>query len=434
MRLQAYKDYKATNDEWLGDVPKHWNTKRLKMSAGLKDRKVQADPDEPMPYIGLENIESWTGRLLPIDNTVIPAGTANAFNKKHTLFGKLRPYLAKACNPKFDGLCSTELLVLQSVDLDRANLLYSLLSDGFIKLVDSSTFGSKMPRANWDFIGNCVVPIPPRNEQLAIADFLDRETARLDTLVKRKRELIEKLREKRTALISRTVTRGLNPNVKLKSSGVEWLGDVPEHWESGNLRRYALMRTGHTPSRNVSEYWEDCTIPWFTLADVWQLRDDRNRYLGETKEKISELGLANSAADLLPAGTVIFSRTASIGFSGIMPRPMATTQDFWNWICGPKLKPEYLLFLFRAMKQEFERLTSGSTHKTIYQPDAASLRICVPPIEEQDAIANYLDLETAKLDRLMEKVEAAIEKLQEYRTALITAAVTGKIDVRNCHG
>jgi len=93
------------------------------------------------------------------------------------------------------------------------------------------------------------------------------------------------------------------------------------------------------------------------------------------------LGLANSAAELLPAGTVIFSRTASIGFSGIMPCPMATTQDFWNWICGPKLIPEYLLFLFRAMTQKFAEITNGSTHKTIYQPIAAGLEICVPPIQ-----------------------------------------------------
>jgi type I restriction enzyme S subunit len=108
--------------------------------------------------------------------------------------------------------------------------------------------------------------------------------------------------------------------------------------------------------------------------------------LDETKEKISEAGLKNSAAELLPSGTVILSRTASVGFSGIMPVPMATTQDFWNWICGKKLTPEYLLLLFRSMKQDFTRLTMGSTHKTIYQPDAASFVVCVPPIPEQEAI------------------------------------------------
>jgi type I restriction enzyme S subunit len=161
---------------------------------------------------------------------------------------------------------------------------------------------------------------------------------------------------------------------------------------------------------------------------VWQLRDGTRIYIEETAEKISELGLANSAAELLPAGTVIFSRTASIGFSGIMPCPMATTQDFWNWICGPKLRPEYLLFLFRAMTQKFAEITNGSTHKTIYQPIAAGLEICVPPLAEQDAISAKLKTSMSAIDLVRSKVADSVDRLSEYRSALITAAVTGQIE------
>ncbi|RIL07827.1 MAG: hypothetical protein DCC71_01740 [Proteobacteria bacterium] len=195
------------------------------------------------------------------------------------------------------------------------------------------------------------------------------------------------------------------------------------------------MKTGHTPSRSEPEYWEDCEIPWFTLADVWQLREGRV-YLGETAEKISRLGLANSAAELLPAGTVVLSRTASVGFSGIMPAPMATSQDFWNWVPRSQILPEYLLYLFRAMTQVFQRLTMGSTHKTIYQPDAARLCICVPPPDEQRAIADFLDAQTAKIDALVAKKRALIEKLAEKRRALISRVVTSGIgDARNSlHG
>ncbi len=209
-----------------------------------------------------------------------------------------------------------------------------------------------------------------------------------------------------------------------KASGVEWLGEVPEHWEVGNIRRFAMMRTGHTPSRTEGAYWEDCEIPWFTLKDIWQLRDGRQKLLGETAETISKLGLANSAAELLPTNTVVFSRTASVGFSGIMPRPMATSQDFWNWVCGPKLVPDYLLHTFRAMRGEFDRLMSGSTHKTIYQADAASLRIAVPSIDEQRSIAAFLDRETAKVDLLIGKKRELIERLAEKRQALISRTVT----------
>ncbi|NML19152.1 hypothetical protein HHL10_29720 [Azohydromonas sp. G-1-1-14] len=165
------------------------------------------------------------------------------------------------------------------------------------------------------------------------------------------------------AVVTQAVTKGIAANVLLRASCVPWVNRIPAHWDSGNIRRFAAMKTGHTPSRAEPEYWEGCDIPWFTLADVWQIRDESITYLGDTKEKISGLGLANSAAELLPAGTVVLSRTASVGYSGVMPVAMATSQDFWNWVPGERLVSEYLLLQFRAMRQEFERLTMGSLIK-----------------------------------------------------------------------
>ena len=246
MKHVRYPRYKPSGVEWLEEVPEYWEVKRLKQIATLCNVKADAGYDNPVPYVGLENIESWTGHLLPIDTETVPTGIANTFEAGCTLFGKLRPYLAKACNVAFSGLCSSELLVLRSFELDQRYLLYALLTDGFIRLVDSSTYGAKMPRAEWEFIGNCRLPVPPQSEQTSIADFLDRETAKLDTLIAKKRELIEKLKEKRNALISRTVTRGLPPDAaraagldshpRLKASGVAWLGEVPEHWGVRSLR------------------------------------------------------------------------------------------------------------------------------------------------------------------------------------------------------
>ena len=218
---------------------------------------------------------------------------------------------------------------------------------------------------------NAFIALPPLDTQRRIARFLDEKTARIDGLIEKKRALLDRLAEKRQALITRRRHQGPEPRRPMKPTGIDWLGDIPGHWETGNIRRYAQMRTGHTPSRLHPEYWDNCTIPWYTLADVWQLRDGTRWYLNETAEKISEIGLASSAAELLPAGTVVFSRTASVGYSGIMPQEMATSQDFWNWVCGPRLIPEYLLLLFRSMTQKFEESTSGSTHMTIYQGIAA---------------------------------------------------------------
>ncbi|MGO3319087.1 MAG: restriction endonuclease subunit S [Microbacterium gubbeenense] len=213
----------------------------------------------------------------------------------------------------------------------------------------------------------------------------------------------------------------------MKDSGVEWLGEIPHEWEVGNIRRFAAMRTGHTPSRQHPEYWRECDTGWFTLADVWQLREGR-KYLGETSERVSKVGIRNSAAELLPAGTVVLSRTASVGFSGIMPEPMATSQDFWNWVPGDKLAPEYLWYQFLAMKPDFERLMMGSTHNTIYKSDAASIVIAAPPLAEQRAIADYLDRETAQIDEFIAENERFIELLTERRAAVIAHAVTKGLD------
>ena len=217
----------------------------------------------------------------------------------------------------------------------------------------------------------------------------------------------------------------------MKDSGVEWLGEVPAHWRVGKIQSFARRESGHTPSRQHPEYWENCTIPWFSLADVWQLRTGNVKYVHETNELVSELGLANSSARLLPAGTVMLSRTASVGYSAIMGCAMATTQDFINWVCKPELMPEFLLYVLRGMRSEFDRLMMGSTHQTIYMPDVAKLMMGLPSRQEQAGIVSFIDAETARLDALTAEATRAIALLKERRTALISAAVTGKIDVRN---
>jgi type I restriction enzyme S subunit len=214
----------------------------------------------------------------------------------------------------------------------------------------------------------------------------------------------------------------------MKESGAEWIGEIPEHWSCARTRLVARLESGHTPSRNHPEYWVNCNKPWFTLADVWQLRDGSQKYVYDTKELVSELGLANSSARLLPKDTVILSRTASVGFSAIMGVPMATTQDFVNWVCGPRIIPTFLLWVFRGMKQEFERLMMGSTHKTIYMPDAEQFSTPLPPLPEQRAIAEFLDRKTAQIDAVVAKKRRLIERLQEKRQALISHAVTKGLD------
>ena len=187
---------------------------------------------------------------------------------------------------------------------------------------------------------------------------------------------------------------------------------------------YARTGSGHTPSRSVEEYWEDCDIPWVTTADVKHLRDGSRQVLEDTEFHVSELGLANSAARVHEPGTVVLSRTASVGFSAIMGRPMATSQDFVTWTPGAELDPRYLLWVLRSMKGsgDFDRLMYGSTHKTIYVPDLQQLRGPLPPLAVQRRIAGYLDAETARLDAILSRNRRLKDLLRERWHSLVTEA------------
>jgi len=172
MSRRPYPEYKPSGVEWLGHVPEHWEARRLKHSVDLINQKVDGSESE-LPYTGLEHIESWTGKRIAPNGEVASEGQANLYRRGDVLFGKLRPYLAKAHAADTDGICTGELLVFRPKAVQQKFLLDYLLNPDVISIVDSSTYGAKMPRANWDFIGNLPVLLPPRAEQHAIATFLD---------------------------------------------------------------------------------------------------------------------------------------------------------------------------------------------------------------------------------------------------------------------
>lgn len=309
-------------------------------------------------------------------------------------------------------------------------LQYYMQSKPFEVTIDLVTQGAAQRVLNLSDLREFIIPCPPISEQDRLVRFLDRRVGGLSVLVAKIEKSLQLLREKRCALIAHYVTKGLEQTTKMKESSVSWIGKIPQHWRVARIRHVAKLESGHTPSRQHSEYWvpSECNIPWVSLADVWQIRDGRQEFIKETSECISTKGLMNSAARLLPVNTVILSRTASVGFSGILGRPMATTQDFANWICTTALLPEYLLYVFRAMANDFARLTMGSTHKTVYMPDIADLKMPLPPLGEQREIVKNIRSEIRQLDSILDKIEKQKECLGEYRQALITAAVTGQID------
>jgi len=448
MSFPRYPNYKDSGVEWLGEIPETWSPTRLRflLRDGYEGMKIGPFGSQ----LTSEMIEECGEYKVYGQENII----ANNFVRGSRYIGceKYRELSVYEINP--GDLLITMMGTSGRCDVAPTNIARGIMDSHLLRmrlttaartdfvrlLIDEAAYvgtqiqlagkGSIMHGLNSSIVKNLLLLLPPIDEQTQIAAFLDRETAKIDELVAEQRRLMELLKEKRQAVISDAVTKGLNPDAPMKPSGIEWLGDVPEKWTVIQIRQAAKLESGHTPSRQHPEYWENCTVPWITLADVWQIRDAKAEYVFDTKEKVSELGLANSSARRLPKGTVILSRTASVGFSGIMGTDMATTQDFANWMCGPRLQPEFLLYVLRAMVGEFRRLMMGSTHNTIYMPDIKSLRFALPSLDQQIEIVEHVRAITREFDALTAEAQRVIDRLQERRTALISAAVTGQIDVR----
>lgn len=440
-----YPEYKDSGVDWLAEVPAHWEVSEVRYVSEVRASNVDKKSVDSESEVRLCNYtDVYYNDFITDQINFMPATATDAQIEKFTL--EQGDVLLTKDSEASDDIANAAYVAADMPGVLCGYHLAHLRPAGstsglYLKWFFDSTFAQSMAgiRSNgltrvglkMSSLGSIPIPLPNSSEQRAIAEFLRTETSRIDRLVVEQHHLIALLEEKRQAVISHAVTTGLNPDAPMKSSGVEWLGEVPAHWEVSPVRLVARLESGHTPSRSRPEYWQDCTVPWFSLSDIWQVRKEGRMYISETKEQVSEIGLANSAARKLPAGTVMLSRTASVGFPAIMKREMATTQDFANWVCGEQILPEYLYFCFRAMSQEFERLRYGSTHNTIYMPDIRKLRVGLPPIDEQVKIVDYILQSDAKLRELIQEAEGAIELLKLRRSSLISEAVTGKIDVRD---
>jgi type I restriction enzyme S subunit len=274
----------------------------------------------------------------------------------------------------------------------------------------------------------CKLRLPSVGEQERIANFLDEQTARIDALIAEKKRLAEAVAEFRASRMRELVCHGLSPSSSTETH-VTWLGHISSEWEVARIKHVARLESGHTPDKKVPAYWEDCDIPWVSLNDTAQLLTVD--YISETAFSVNKLGIENSSARLLPPGTVFFSRDATIGRCGIASRTMACSQHFIGWVCGPKVLPEYLLFVLRSMTDELDRMTMGATLKTIGMDDVKRLWIPLPPIAEQHLIVEQIRAMRERTSALEGVARAFLIRLAEYRASLISAAVTGQLDINS---
>ena len=438
MSLPRYPEYKDSGVEWLGTVPAHWDAWKIRHAFGKVGSGTTPPSDASEWYLGGTIPWVTTGELR---ETVVKE------TAKYITQAAVEKFSALRLHPKgslaiamygatigrlgilgVDATTNQACCVLSSPQELTVRFVFYWLLGFKQQIIDLYASGGGQPNISQETISSLRIPAPNMEEQAAIATFLDHETGKIDALIAEQEKLIALLAEKRQATISHAVTKGLNPDVPMKDSGVAWLGEVPAHWAVKKMKWVAEMESGHTPDKKVPAYWDEGDIPWVSLNDTGFLKD--NDYISETAYNVTQQGIENSSARLLPPRVVVFSRDATIGRCAITTRPMAVSQHFIAWVCGDSIVPEYLLLRLRSMTQELDRLTSGATLKTIGMPDVRTLVTPVPPLEEQRAIIDFISSASEKLDALSAEAQCAAELLKERRVALISAAVTGKIDVR----
>lgn len=425
--MRPYPSYKDSGVPWLGDIPTHWVLGRLKSYVANVIESTSERRDSDL-YIALEHVESWTGRVKRVGPDVVFDSQVKRFLAGDILFGKLRPYLAKVTRPTDDGVCVGEFLVLRlrTHALTATYAEHLLRSKPIIDAVNSNTFGAKMPRADWGFVGGMLVPLPPLPEQRAIVRYLDYVDRRIRRYIRAKQKLLKLLEEQKQALIAQAVTRGLDPNVRLKPSGVEWLGDVPEHWEVIAIRqKWEVVDCKHL---TVPFYDDGIPLASVREAQSFELSfDTAKRTTHEWYEVLIEGGRRPMPGDL------IYCRNVSVGAAAFVTtdQPFAMGQDVCL-IRSAKENQRWLNYYLRspAMAAQLEALLVGSTFRRINVADIKALRAAVPPRREQDLIATFLDSQRTACGAAADAHQREITLLQEYRTRLIADVVTGKLDVR----
>ena len=436
--MSHYKPYPAYKDsgvEWIGQIPDHWETLRIKRGALLRNERRNDSP-EGWPYVGLEDVEPESGRYAPTPGASrqFDDSMVGVFRARDVLYGKLRPYLRKAIVAEEEGICSTEFLVLSAERAKAAWLHRWLLTPEVTQQIEAGCEGAKMPRADWEHVGSIPMPLPPSEEQSTITAALDRETAHIDALIAKKTRFIELLKEKRQALITHAVTKGLDPNVKMKDSGVEWIGEVPEQWGIKRLKWVLSRRI----EKNDPIQTQD--ILSLTIAQgVVPLADKEGVGGNLPKDDLSAYDIAR------PGDLVINSMNVIVGAVGLSryfgaispvyyamyPTLNTTSIDYYHYLFRSSQFQESLAVLgdgILVKKSESSGKLNTIRLKISYETLGDQL-IPVPPPREQAALAATLDRATSRIDLLAKTTGRSISLLRERRSALITAAVTGKIDL-----
>lgn len=436
-RYQPYPKYKASGVEWLGEVPEHWKNKSIKYVASCNDDVLgeNTSPDFELEYVEISDVSYQKGieKFSKIKFSEAPSRARRKVIDGDVIVSTVRTYLraiSPVIKPSENTIVSTGFAVVRPHGVVPKYLGYVFLSEYLISKIIAHSTGVSYPAINSSELVSQKITIPTTSEQTAIANFLDIQTAKIDTLLAKQQRMIELLSEKRQALISHAVTKGLNPNVPMKDSGVAWLGDVPAHWTVKKAKfLFEFITSG---SRGWAEYYSDDGALFFRITNL-----TRNTI----EPKLESLQYVMVPSDTegerakIKKNDLLISITADLGSVCVATESIAGGYVSQHVsLCRPNnvvVSPRWLGYyiLSDIAKEQFYSSGYGGTKIQLSLEDIREIVVVQP--DEQTAIADYLDTQTAKIDTLISKTKQAIALLQERRNSLISAAVTGKIDVRN---
>lgn len=432
--LKPYPAYKDSGVEWIGDIPQGWDIIRLKFAASIVNARAEEKP-EHLRYLGLEHIEGGTGRLTDAPEPLQVTSIVGLYEADDVLFGKLRPYLMKVHLAEAPGCSSTEIVAFRSHSETSPRFLkYWLLSHGLISTTDILTFGSKMPRVAPEQLANLPFVAVPVSEQNAIAAFLDHETARIDALVREQELLLDDLVEKRRSTITAAVTAGIRPQLTQRTD-IPWMPLIPQHWKVIPLKHLLKsLDQGWSPEcENRQAEPGEWGVLKLSAVTSGRFLPEEHKTLPADEDPDPRLTLqagdvlvtrANTRS-LVGATALVAADQTMLMMSDLIYR-LRTIPDLYS--------PAFLTAVLQSAvgRAVIELNANGTSHSMVKIPQRVLLNmpVPVPPRQEQDEIIEHIDHVLAQINDLVAEVRANIEDMKLLRSTLITAATTGKIDVR----
>lgn len=412
-QFKAYPKYKDSGVKWLGEVPEHWTVTSLKKYGFFKSgagfsHEYQGNMCERIPFFKVNALSKSNKYLLNSDNYVSEDTAqklgAKIFPINSLFFAKVgAALLLERIRLNKEPCCIDNNMMAFVIknDLNYNFAFYLLSLIDFKYLVNSGA----VPSVNESQVSNFLVVIPFVSEQTQIANYLDRETAKIDALIAKQEKLIELLEEQRKSIISHAVTKGLDPNAPMKNSGIEWLGEVPAHWKLGRLKNIVSIKNG-LDYKGFEIEKSNKSYPVYGSGGIFTYS---SKYIYNQE-------------------SVLFGRKGTIN------KPLYVTSPFWTvdtmFYSQIKHNVHGKYVYYQALGFPYDRYSSNTALPSMTQTDLLNLFVTIPSILEQVKITTFLDTENLRFDNLISKQKLLIEKLKEYRASVISHAVTGKIDVR----